>query len=62
MAVPKRKQSKRRTALRRSQNMKVKILSSSVCPQCKQPTLPHRVCSHCGFYKGREIVKKIKVE
>ncbi|MBI4126238.1 MAG: 50S ribosomal protein L32, partial [Deltaproteobacteria bacterium] len=24
-------------------------------PQCKRPKLPHRVCLHCGFYKGREI-------
>lgn len=38
--------------------MKLKKSSLAVCPQCKQPKLPHRVCIHCGFYKGREIVKQ----
>ncbi len=28
----------------------------SVCPQCRETKLPHRVCPHCGYYKGREIV------
>jgi large subunit ribosomal protein L32 len=27
-----------------------------VCPQCRETKLPHRVCPHCGYYKGREIV------
>ena len=26
------------------------------CPQCHQPRRPHRVCPHCGFYGGREVV------
>ena len=28
----------------------------SVCPNCHEMKLPHRVCPHCGQYKGREIV------
>lgn len=39
--------------------MKCESPSLSLCPQCKRPKLPHRVCIHCGFYKGREIVKQI---
>ncbi|MCL5982512.1 MAG: 50S ribosomal protein L32, partial [Firmicutes bacterium] len=27
------------------------------CPQCHEPKLPHRVCVHCGHYKGREAVE-----
>ena len=27
------------------------------CKQCEQPILPHRICSNCGHYKGREVVK-----
>jgi large subunit ribosomal protein L32 len=23
------------------------------CPNCNEPTLPHRVCLSCGFYKGK---------
>jgi len=30
--------------------------SLSVCPQCKEPKLPHRVCANCGTYKGREVI------
>jgi large subunit ribosomal protein L32 len=29
----------------------------SVCPQCKEPKTPHRVCPNCGFYKGRTVVE-----
>lgn len=39
--------------------MKLPKSSLSGCPQCKRPKLPHRVCIHCGFYKGREIVKQV---
>lgn len=28
----------------------------SVCPSCRQPKLPHRVCPHCGVYKGVEVI------
>lgn len=26
------------------------------CAKCKEPVLPHRACSACGFYKGREVI------
>jgi len=58
VAVPKRKTSKGRRDKRRANHMKVKGVSLSVCPQCKQPKYPHRVCVNCGFYKGREIIKQ----
>jgi len=25
------------------------------CSQCHEPSLPHRICSFCGYYAGREI-------
>lgn len=28
----------------------------SVCPECREHKAPHRVCPHCGFYKGRKII------
>ena len=58
MAVPKNRQGKSRKNMRRAANSKLPELSLSICPQCKQPKLPHRVCIQCGFYKGREIVKQ----
>ena len=59
MAVPRRRQSSARRDKRRASNVKVESPSLSSCPQCKQPKLPHRVCIHCGFYKGREIIKHV---
>ncbi|NLD27366.1 MAG: 50S ribosomal protein L32 [bacterium ADurb.Bin270] len=56
MAVPERKKSKSRRNMRRAANSKRKPTNLSICPQCRQSKLPHRVCIHCGFYKGREIV------
>lgn len=29
----------------------------SVCPNCHETKLPHRVCPHCGFYKGRPAIR-----
>jgi large subunit ribosomal protein L32 len=26
------------------------------CPNCGELRRPHHVCSHCGFYDGREVV------
>jgi large subunit ribosomal protein L32 len=23
------------------------------CPQCHELKIPHRVCPHCGYYRGR---------
>lgn len=56
MAVPKRKWSKART--RRSHaNWKQNPLNLVECPQCHEQKLPHRVCKHCGHYKGKEVVQ-----
>ncbi|TMK17700.1 MAG: 50S ribosomal protein L32 [Actinobacteria bacterium] len=56
MAVPKKKQSKTRTAKRRA-TWKGEAPAYSACPQCKQPKLPHRVCANCGYYAGRQAVE-----
>ena len=24
------------------------------CPQCHEPKAPHRVCTNCGYYRGRQ--------
>jgi large subunit ribosomal protein L32 len=35
----------------------IKPTQVQYCSRCEQPVLPHRVCSNCGFYQGREVVK-----
>ncbi|MBO5454549.1 MAG: 50S ribosomal protein L32 [Clostridia bacterium] len=56
MAVPKRKTSKARRDKRRA-NWKLSVPGMIKCSQCGALILSHRVCSECGFYKGREVVK-----
>lgn len=59
MANPKRKFSKSRTGQRHSQ-WKLREVTISICPQCKHPRLPHRVCTNCGFYNGRLVLSMAK--
>ncbi len=56
MAVPKRKTSQSRTSSRKAANMKKKLPALSICPQCHEPKLPHRVCPNCGYYNGKDVV------
>lgn len=57
MPLPKRRHSNARTRKRRSHD----ALSSpnvAECPNCHEPKLPHRACPACGYYRGREVVKR----
>ena len=56
MAQPKRRWSKERTHLRRS-NWKLENKSLSECAHCHEAVEPHRVCKNCGYYNGKEVVK-----
>ena len=57
MAVPKRKTSKAVTHQRKAANMKKKAPGVSICPQCHEPKLPHRVCPNCNYYDGKDIME-----
>ncbi|MBQ1263753.1 MAG: 50S ribosomal protein L32 [Oscillospiraceae bacterium] len=57
MAVPKRKHSQARRDKRRSNVWKLQLPAFSKCTQCGELKMPHRVCPHCGYYKGKEVVK-----
>ena len=56
MAVPKKKQSRSRSG-KRAANWKASAPAYAECPQCKQPTLSHRVCANCGYYACRQAVE-----
>jgi len=32
------------------------------CPQCHNPTVPHRVCPTCGYYAGRPVIERKTAE
>ncbi len=59
MAVPKVKVSKARRNSRKA-NWKVASPSVVKCPHCHEYTLPHKVCSKCGYYKGELVVDTTK--
>lgn len=54
---PKRRHSKERKGKRRA-SITLAVKSAIVCPNCGSTTLPHRICSNCGFYKGKAVVTK----
>lgn len=56
MAVPRNRTSNARKNSRRAHHAK-KPKNLSGCPNCASPRLPHRICSSCGFYAGRAVIK-----
>ncbi|OGC94342.1 MAG: 50S ribosomal protein L32 [candidate division Zixibacteria bacterium RBG_16_48_11] len=55
MPLPKRRHSKARGRKRRT-HWKLDSANVITCPKCSEPVLPHRVCPHCGYYDGKEIL------
>ncbi|MDD5558703.1 50S ribosomal protein L32 [Candidatus Methylomirabilis sp.] len=60
MPLPKRRHSNARTRKRRSHDA-LSTPALSECPNCHERKLPHRACSACGYYRGREVVKREEV-
>ncbi len=56
MAVPKKKTSKGRKG-RRQAGKGYRLAAPVPCPNCNQPRRPHRICPHCGFYRGKVVLK-----
>ena len=56
MAVPKQRMGRIRTHTRRSTHDRIDAPSRSVCPQCGEVKLPHRVCGNCGYYRDRQVI------
>ena len=60
MPNPKRRHSNTRTRKRRTHDV-MTAMATRACQQCGHPGAPHRVCSKCGYYKGRPVLPiKIK--
>ena len=59
MANPKHKLSRSRTRKRRAHDH-IEVPNLSVCPNCKEAKMPHKVCIHCGFYNGEQVVREKK--
>ena len=62
MAVPTRRTSKTRKAKRRT-HFVLHAKNLSACPNCGAMIQSHRVCSACGFYRGKKVLDvKVKAE
>lgn len=55
MPLPKRRHSRQRGRKRRT-GWKLTAPTVLECAHCHEPKLPHRVCPHCGYYAGKEVV------
>lgn len=61
MSVPGKQVASRRKRIRRS-HMALSKAVLQFCQKCRKPVLPHTACSFCGYYKGREVLKKVVPE
>jgi len=61
MPHPKRKISTTRRDKRRTHD-KAPVPQISLCSNCGTPVLYHRVCSDCGYYRGKQAVVKATAE
>ena len=33
-----------------------KGIQATFCQACSAPVMPHRICSSCGIYKGKQVI------
>jgi large subunit ribosomal protein L32 len=62
VAVPKRRTSRSKGKIRRANHDKVIAPQLIACPNCGEPSVPHRACPSCGHYKGRAVGPAKKAE
>ena len=56
MAVPFRRTSKTKKRMRRT-HLKKDAPNIVSCSKCGEAIAPHRACTKCGNYKGKEVIK-----
>lgn len=56
MPNPKRRHSRARRDKRRAHDS-LSRPAISRCTHCDESRMPHRICPHCGYYKGREVIE-----
>jgi large subunit ribosomal protein L32 len=56
VGTPKKRKSHTRKTKRRSHHALTKV-NVVLCPECGEPTLPHRICPSCQRYNGKRILE-----
>lgn len=59
--LPKKKTPHSRHGKRRS-HLGLDLPATLVCPNCRSPRLAHHACPTCGFYHGRQVLKREEEE
>ena len=52
---PKKRHSRARQGKRRAA-IRLAVTKTILCPNCKAPILAHKICKHCGYYKGKMVL------
>ena len=55
--LPKRKRSKSRVGTHRAHQHRT-LAPLVECPRCHEAMKPHHACPECGFYRGRDVLRK----
>lgn len=55
MGLPAKRTTSTKRDLRRSHHA-LSSKQAALCSRCGNAVLPHRACSNCGFYKGKEVI------
>lgn len=58
MGLPAKRRS-RSSKRERASHFALKNINLTVCSHCQKAIRPHRVCPHCGWYKGREVIHTV---
>jgi len=53
--APKRRTSHSKKNKRRAHDALVAV-NPTICSNCGEPVMPHRVCRHCAYYRGRQLL------
>jgi large subunit ribosomal protein L32 len=61
MPNPTSKHTRSRRDKRRA-NWRISAPNVTLCPDCQEPKLPHRVCMSCGSYNGKKILEVVEKE
>lgn len=61
MALPKRKVSKARRDRRRAHDF-LQPFHLVRCSECGEMKRSHHVCTHCGTYRGRQVLPDLRDE
>ncbi len=56
MANPKKRKSSSAVRTNRA-HQALKLTALDKCPQCGKAKKPHTVCTFCGTYRGRQVLK-----